>query len=89
MNEYKHINNEPSLETTKIMVLLNKITHVVKFVRLVSKCRDDVVVKSGNFSINAKSLLALFCLDLSKPVFVEFHGDIPQEIEGDIKKFIV
>ena len=80
---------EPSFNTTKITVLLNKIRDISKFVRLTSKCRDDVVVKSGHYAVNAKSLLGLLSLDLSKPVEVEFYGGIPCEVIKGIKKFIV
>ena len=80
---------EPSFETTKVMVLLDKITDISNFVTLVSKCRDDVVVKSGHFAVNAKSLMGLYSLDLTKPLKVEFYGDIPYEVKEGMKKFIV
>ena len=47
-------NDEPSFNTIKITVLLDKITDVKDFVNLALKCRDDVVVKSGHFAVNAK-----------------------------------
>lgn len=80
---------EPSFDTAQIIVFLNKITDISKFVALVSKCRDDVVVKSGHFAVDAKSLMALFSLDLTKPLKVEFYGDIPNEVKEGMKKFIV
>ena len=82
-------NMEPSFDTTQITVSLNKITDISKFVALVSKCRDDVVVKSGHFVVNAKSLMTLFSLDLTKPLKVEFYGNIPYEVKEGMKKFIV
>ena len=82
-------NMEPSFDTTHITVSLNKITDISKFVALVSKCRDDVVVKSGHFAVNAKSLMGLYSLDLTKPLKVEFYGNIPYEVREGMKKFIV
>ena len=82
-------NMEPSFDTTQITVSLNKITDISKFVALVSKCRDDVVVKSGHFAVNAKSLMALFSLDLSKPLKVEFYGSVPYEVREGMKNFII
>lgn len=82
-------NMEPSFDTTQIIISLNKITDISNFVALVSKCRDDVVVKSGHFAVNAKSLMALFSLDLTKPLKVEFYGNIPHEVKEGMKKFIV
>ena len=82
-------NCEPSFNTVTISVSLNKLNDITKFVYLASKCRDDVVVKSGNYSVNAKSLMGVLSLDLSKPVKVEFYGDIPCDVVKGMEKFIV
>lgn len=82
-------NAEPSFETTKITVLLDKITDIKDFIKLVSKCGDDVTIGSGRFAVNAKSIMGLFSLDLSKPLKVEFYGNIPYEVKEGMKKFIV
>ena len=79
---------EPSFDTAKITVLLDKITDIKDFVNLASKCRDDVVVKSGHYAVSAKSIMALFSLDLTKPLKVEFYGVIPYEVKEGMKKFI-
>lgn len=80
---------EPSLDTTKITILLDKIVDIKDFVNLVSKCQDDVVVKSGHYIVSAKSIMALFSLDLTKPLKVEFYGSIPYEVREGINKFII
>lgn len=80
---------EPSFGTTKIWVSLNQIAGISKFADLASKCKDDVVVRSGNFAVNAKSLMGLYSLDLSSPVMVEFYGHVPHEVVEEMKKFIV
>lgn len=86
---HKCENTEPSFDTVKITVLLDKIEDVSNFVNLASMCRDDVVVRSGRFAVNAKSLMALFSLDLSELLRVEFYGNIPYEVEERMAKFIV
>ncbi len=80
---------EPSFYTTKVMVLLDNVTDIKDFVNLVSKCSDDVTIGSGRFAVDAKSIMGLFSLDLSKPLKVEFYGDIPYEVKEGMKKFIV
>ena len=82
-------NCEPNFDTIKITVLLDKITDIKNFVNLASKCRDDVVVKSGRYAVSAKSIMALFSLDISKPLKVEFYGSVPHEVKEGMKKFIV
>lgn len=80
---------EPSFDTVKATVLLDKIADIKDFVNLVSKCAGDVTIGSGRFAVNAKSLMGLFSLDLTKPVKVEFFGNIPYEVKEGMKKFIV
>ena len=82
-------NRDTGFDTNKITVLLDKITDISDFVNLASKCADDVVVKSGHYAVSAKSIMALFSLDLSKPLKVEFYGNIPYEVKEEIKKFII
>lgn len=80
---------EPSFDTVSTTVLINNFVDITKFVHLVAKCPDDVVAKSGHYSVNAKSIMGLFSLDLSKPLKVEFYGSIPYEVKEGMKKFIV
>ena len=80
---------EPSFDTVKIKVLLDKVSDIKDFVNLATKCKDDIVVKSGYYSVNAKSIMGLFSLDLTKPLRVEFYGNIPNEVKEGMKKFIV
>lgn len=81
--------HEPNFNTTKIKVLLNKISDISEFVQLASKCTDDVMVKQGRWIVSAKSLMGMMCLDLSVPITVEFYGDVPYEVRIGMKKFMV
>ena len=80
---------EPSFDTVQINVLIDKISDISEFIMLASKCQDDVVVKSGRFAIDGKSIMGLYSLDLTKPLKVEFYGNIPYEVKEGMKKFIV
>jgi hypothetical protein len=80
---------EPSFDTVKATVLLDKIADIKDFVNLTSKCSDDVTIGSGRFTVDAKSIMGLFSLDLTKPLKVEFYGDIPYEVKEGMKKFMV
>lgn len=81
--------SEPNFDLPKIRVALSKITDVRDFVNLALQCSGDVVVRSGNFAINAKSLMGLFSLDLTKPLSVEFYGKIPYDAKKGMEKFII
>ena len=82
-------NGEPYFSTTKIIISLTKFRDISKFVRLASKCKDDVIITSGRYKVNAKSLMGILTLDLSKPVGVEFYGKVPYGIQEELEKYIV
>ena len=73
----------------KLIVNIDAIDKVKEFCNLCLKCAEEVSVYSGRYIVSGKSIMGLFSLDLSKPVEVEFYGDIPDEIKEDMKKFIV
>lgn len=68
------------MKTYKIM--LSSINDVKKFVTATSSLPCDVDVVSGRYVIDAKSIMGMFSIDLSKPVQVDIHGT-----ESDISKF--
>lgn len=59
----------------KLMVLLNKVEDVTGFVNEMQKFDFDVKLVSGNHEADAKSLLGIMTLDLSKPVEVKVASD--------------
>jgi hypothetical protein len=46
-------------------------------------------LRSGKFVIDAKSLLGVFSLDLSKPVVLEIYSDNCDALLKDLEKFAV
>lgn len=64
----------------EIKLNLNKIESVKKFVNIVSRYDVDATIKSGRYIIDAKSIMGLFSLDLSKPVILLVDGDDYEKI---------
>ena len=62
-----------------IKINLNKIEDVMKFYTLVNTFPSDIDVVSGNTVIDAKSLLGLYSLDLSKDINVRIISDSAEE----------
>ena len=71
------------MKTTTIM--LNTINDVKLFVNTVAKYDFDVDLVSGRYAIDAKSIMGIFSLDLSKPI----HSDDCEAFFEEIKDFIV
>ena len=64
----------------RVTVNLNSITKVNKFVNEMSKFESDIDIISGRYICDAKSVLAVFSYDLSKPVDVQIYSDNIDEI---------
>lgn len=72
-----------------VQILLNTINDVKCFVNAVSKYDYDVDLISGRYAIDAKSIMGIFSLDLSKPITVQAHTDDPSALLEEIKQYIV
>ena len=70
-------------------IMLNTINDVKGFVNIVCKYDFDVDLISGRYAIDAKSIMGIFSLDLSKPTKLEAHTDEPSKFFEEIKPFVV
>lgn len=68
---------------------LNCINDVKDFVNIVTKYDFEIDLTSGRYVVDAKSIMGIFSLDLSKPIKAEVHSDDCDKFLGEIKKFIV
>ena len=76
---------------TSFMIRLVTIEDVRTFVTAANMQVCDADVVSGRYRIDAKSLLGIFSLDLSKPVEVQVHGTAQdaEKFKNAIKTIIV
>lgn len=72
-----------------VKINLSAAENVKNFVRITEQFEHDIDVRSGRFVVNAKSILGIFSLDLSKPLVVEIYADDCAEILEKLKPFIV
>ncbi len=68
---------------------LNSINDVKDFVNTVSKYDFDVDLTSGRYVVDAKSIMGIFSLNLSKPIKVEVHSDDCDNFLAEVERFIV
>lgn len=72
-----------------VTVSLASINDVKSFVNIVSKYDFDVDLISGRYVVDAKSIMGIFSLDLSKPIDVEVMTDDCDSFIDEIKPFTV
>ncbi len=58
-----------------VKVRLNSIDKVQSFVRDLAKFDSDFDLISGRYTIDAKSIMGIFSLDLSKPIDLKIYAE--------------
>ena len=56
-------------------IFLGTIERVKDFVNAVTRLDCDVDIVSGRYVIDAKSIMGIFSLDLSKPIDLNIHAE--------------
>ena len=68
-----HIKEVVNMKTVQIS--LNSIDKVKSFVNDITKFDYDFDLVSGRYVIDAKSIMGIFSLDLSKPIDLNIHAE--------------
>lgn len=73
-----------------VNITLNSIDKVKTFVNTISRFDCDFDLVSGRYLIDAKSIMGIFSLDLSKPIRLDIHNDEAAEnVIREIKAYVV
>ena len=64
-----------------VQIFLQMASQVKKFVTIVQDYPFDIDLRSDRYVVDAKSILGIFSLDLSKPINVEIHASSDQQHE--------
>ena len=70
-----------------ITISLEMAQKVKEFVSVTQSYEHEILLKSGKYVVDAKSILGIFSLDLSKPLVVEVYGDNTSALMKKLKKF--
>lgn len=73
----------------KVFIMLNTINDVKNFVNAVATFDFDLDLVSGRYAIDAKSIMGIFSLDLSKKIELHAHTEDSETFLAQIKPFLV
>ena len=73
----------------EIKIILDNIQDIREFVNSVILVDYDVDLVQGRYTIDAKSIMGIFSLDLLHPIDLIAHTDNPELLMQKIGKFIV
>lgn len=83
-------NNTGGITMKTVKISLNSIDKVKSFVNEITKFDVDFDLVSGRYVIDAKSIMGIFSLDLSKAIDLSIHSEEGiDEIMAAIKPYLV
>jgi len=69
-----------------VSICLNSIEKVKSFVNDITKFDSDFDLVSGRYVIDAKSIMGIFSLDLSKPIDLNVHAEKDVDVILEVLK---
>lgn len=73
----------------KLTILLDSISRVKEFNNIVMLCPYDVDLSADRYVIDAKSIMGIFSIDLSKPVELQIHSNQCDDLIQKLAPFLV
>ena len=71
-----------------VNIRLSLVENVNRFVNIVSHYPFEMDLKAGRHVVDAKSILGIFSLDLSRPITLEIYSDDCDDLLTEIDQFI-
>lgn len=68
-------------------ISINTIDKVKRFVNLTNRCDADVDIISGRLLVDAKSIMGIFSMDLTRPMTLRVHESNIEKLEEYKKLF--
>ncbi len=72
-----------------VKILLDTTDSVKSFVNIISSFDYDADIRSGRYVVNAKSILGIFSLELSRPVVLEIYENDCDDLLEQLSEFMV
>ena len=72
-----------------VMIKLSLVENVNNFVNIVTRYPFEMDLRAGRHVVDAKSILGIFSLDLSKPITLEIYSDDCGDLLEEVSPFLV
>ena len=75
---------------TNFIISLDSIADVNAFANTIAHFKSEIDLSSGRYIVNAKSIMGIFSLDISKPIDLNIHNaDNLDEIMEQLQPYLV
>lgn len=73
----------------ELKIKLDNADKVKKFSNIIAKLDGDIDLMRGHYTVDARSIMGIFSLDLSKELTMVIHSGNTKKIEEAISEFLV
>lgn len=73
-------------------IKIETVEKIKKFIEIVNTFHSDIDVKKDHYILDAKSIMGIYSLDLSKPIYVFINTDNineEQDFKEKMKEFVI
>ena len=85
LHKHNNTNHQEDVIMKTVQISLNSIDKVKNFVNYLTKFNTDFDLVSGRYVVDAKSIMGIFSLDLSKPIDLNIQADEGEELDNILK----
>ena len=71
-----------------VIIRLSLVENVNNFVNIVTRYPYEMDLRAGRHVVDAKSILGIFSLDLSRPITLEIYSDDCGDLLDEIAPFV-
>ena len=72
-----------------VTLKLSQAEEIKEFVNTVNRYSFEMDLRAGRHVVDAKSILGIFSLDLSKPISLEIYSDDCDDLMEEIRRFMI
>ncbi|MDO5377361.1 MAG: HPr family phosphocarrier protein [Clostridia bacterium] len=72
-----------------VNIRLTMTDHVKNFVSLVNRYPYEMDLRSGRYVVDAKSILGIFSIDLSRPIRMDIYSDDCEDLLKALEGYLV
>ena len=76
-------------ELTTVSISLASMEQAKQFVAIASRFPFEMDLRSGRYVVDAKSILGIFSIDLSRPITMTIYSDDCDDLLRDLDGYIV
>lgn len=74
---------------TSVMIKIHSLDQIKNLVQALTISPYDIDIASGRYVVDAKSILGIFSLDITKPMELIIHGEVDEAFLKQLEPFIV